>query len=250
MLRKRVIPALLLHEESLIKTTNFNKFRYIGDPCNTVRIFNELEVDELIILDILASKNKVNPNFDILRSIADECFMPLAYGGGIKSLEQAKKIFDLGFEKVSLNTAALETPNLISDLAKVYGSQAVICSIDVKKTLLGSYKVYNSSSKKYSKQDLLDWVKLVESMGAGEILLTSVNLEGSWQGLDIELTSMVSEASSIPVIGQGGIGSKEHITAAFNSTKVSAIASGSALVFQSKGMGVLVNTQIIPKEIQ
>ena len=132
-------------------------------------------------MDILASKNKVSPNFDVLRSIADECFMPLAYGGGIKSLEQAKKIFDLGFEKVSLNTAALETPNLISDLAKVYGSQAVICSIDVKKTLLGSYKVYNSSSKKYSKQDLLDWVKLVESMGAGEILLTSVNLEGSWQ---------------------------------------------------------------------
>ena len=110
MLRKRVIPALLLHEESLIKTTNFNKFRYIGDPCNTVRIFNELEVDELIILDILASKNKVSPNFDVLRSIADECFMPLAYGGGIKSLEQAKKIFDLGFEKVSLNTAALKHP--------------------------------------------------------------------------------------------------------------------------------------------
>ena len=249
MLRKRVIPILLLREDSLIKTTKFDKFRYIGDPCNTVRIFNELEVDELIILDILASKNKEIPNFNVLRSIADECFMPLAYGGGIKSLEQAKKIFDLGFEKVSLNTAALETPNLISDLAKVYGSQAVICSIDVKKTLLGSYKIYNSSSKKHKKQSLLDWVKKVESLGAGEILLTSVNLEGSWQGLDLKLTSMVSEASSIPVIGQGGIGSKDHINEAFESTKLSAIASGSALVFQKKGMGVLVNTEVIPKEI-
>jgi cyclase len=247
MLRKRVIPVLLLRGESLVKTVKFNRFRYIGDPCNTVRIFNELEVDELLFLDILASNNKKEPNYELLESIADECFMPLAYGGGIKSLEQAKRIFDLGFEKVSLNTSALENPKLIEELTSVYGSQAIICSIDIRKNLFGKYKIFNNNTKINTNTDFIDWVKKVESYGAGEILLTSVDLEGTWNGLDFDLIEQVCDVISVPLISHGGIGNKQHILDAFEETDTSAVASGSSLVFQSKDMGVLVNAQNIPE---
>ena len=137
MLKLRIIPILLLKDNRLVKTINFKNFNYIGDPCNTVRIFNEVEVDELFLFDIFATKRKSEPNYKIISNIVDECFMPLGYGGGIKSLDQAKKIFDLGVEKISLNSAIIQNPKLIDDLAKIYGSQAIICSIDYKKTKSG-----------------------------------------------------------------------------------------------------------------
>lgn len=141
MLRTRIIPALLLRNESLVKTTQFGKFSYVGDPANTVRIFNELEVDELLFLDITASRENRAPNLRVLADIADECFMPLGYGGGIQSLEQAKAVFDIGFEKISINTQAVKNPSLIDEIASHYGSQAVIASIDVKKNLFGKESV-------------------------------------------------------------------------------------------------------------
>jgi imidazole glycerol-phosphate synthase subunit HisF len=241
MLRTRVIPALLLRGESLVKTVQFDRFTYVGDPCNTVRIFNELEVDELLFLDITATTERRGPNLALLADIATECFMPLAYGGGIRSLSDAKSVFDIGFEKVALNSAALETPGLITDIAKPYGSQAVIVSIDVKQGLWGRASVRAQAGRHNTKRDPVAWAKEVESRGAGEILLTSINREGSWAGFDLELIKSVSDAVSIPVIAHGGAAGVDDIGKAVNVAKASAVALGSMVVFQKKGMGVLVN---------
>ena len=184
MLGTRIIPALLLRDECLVKTTRFGKFKYVGDPVNTVRIFNELEVDELLFLDISASKEKRNPNLKVLKEISNECFMPLGYGGGISTLRQAKKIFDIGIEKVVINFSSHVNPQLISDLSKYFGSQAIIVSIDVKTTIFGKKKVYSLNAKKNTLKDPITWAKEVEDMGAGEIFLTSIDHEGTWQGFD------------------------------------------------------------------
>lgn len=241
MLRTRIIPVLLLRNESLVKTVNFGKFTYVGDPANTVRIFNELEVDELLFLDITASHEKRSPNLKVLAEIANECFMPLGYGGGIRSLEQANAVFDIGFEKVSINTHANQTPTLISDIATQYGSQAVIASIDVKKGFFGSKTVRTMGGRQNTKRDPIIWAKEVEQMGAGEILLTSIDREGTWVGFDLELVKSVTDAVSIPVIAHGGAGTITHIKEVVNEANASAVALGSMVVFQKKGMGVLVN---------
>lgn len=241
MLKTRIIPALLLKNDALVKTVKFQNPEYIGDPVNTVRIFNELEVDELIFLDIMASKNKQEPNYKILTKIANECFMPLSYGGGIRSLEHAKAIFDIGFEKVAVNTHAFETPNLITEIATYYGSQAVIASIDVKQGWFGKSTVYTYSGSKNTTIRPVDWAKQVEQLGAGEILLTSIDREGGWGGFDIDLVKLITDAVSIPVIAQGGAGSIEHIGEVVKQSNASAVALGSMVVFQKKGMGVLVN---------
>jgi imidazole glycerol-phosphate synthase subunit HisF len=241
MLRTRVIPALLLRNESLVKTNKFGKFTYVGDPANTVRIFNELEVDELIFLDITASRERRHPNIKVLAEIANECFMPLGYGGGIRTLDQAKTIFDIGFEKVAVNTHANQTKNLITDIATQYGSQAVIASIDVKMGWFGKQTVRTMAGRQNTKRDPIEWAKEVEQMGAGEILLTSIDREGTWQGFDIDLVRRVTDAVSIPVIAHGGAGTVEHIGQVVKDGNASAVALGSMVVFQKKGMGVLVN---------
>jgi len=241
MLRTRIIPTLLLHDESLVKTVRFNKFTYVGDPCNTVRIFNELEVDELLFLDIKASREKRSPNLKLLANIANECFMPLAYGGGIRTLDDAKAIFEIGFEKVVVNTSALETPELITKLAEHFGSQAVIVSLDVKKDLLGAYHVCTYSGTKKIKYNPVEQAKKMELLGAGEILLTSIEREGTWNGFDLELIKSVTEAVSVPVVAHGGAGTIEHIGEVVKYSGASAVALGSMVVFQKKGMGVLVN---------
>ena len=241
MLRKRIIPALLLKDQSLVKTIKFNKFRYIGDPCNTVRIFNELEVDELLFMDITASIEKREPNFNLLKEISDECFMPLSYGGGIKNIEQAKKIFDIGFEKISINTSSLENPNLITELANFFGSQAVIASVDVRPNFFGAHKVYKNRGKKQTNLKALEWSKELESLGAGELLLTSVDREGTWEGFDTDLVSFISDNLAIPVIAHGGAGSIKDVEEIIQKTNVSAIALGSLVMFQKKDMGVLIN---------
>jgi len=240
MLRTRVIPALLLRDESLVKTVRFGKFTYIGDPCNTVRIFNELEVDELLILDITASKDGRGPNLKVLADIANECFMPLGYGGGVRSLDDAKAVFDIGFEKVSINTHAINNPELITDIAEHYGSQAVIVSIDVKRGWFGRPTVRMLGGKRNARRDPVEWAKEVERRGAGEILLTSIDREGTWEGFDLDLVGSVATAVDIPVIAHGGAGSVEHIVEVVNKGHTSAVALGSMVVFQKKGMGVLV----------
>jgi len=240
MLRTRIIPTLLLKNESLVKTKKFGKFTYVGDPANTVRIFNELEVDELLFLDISASLEKRSPNLKVLSEIADECFMPLGYGGGITSLEDAKAVFDIGFEKIAINTAA-EKQSLISELAAHYGSQAVMASIDVKKSFFGKQTVRILGGLRNSHRDPVEWAKELEQQGAGEILLTSIDCEGTWDGFDLELVKRVTDAVSIPVIAHGGAGTVQHITQVVKEANASAVALGSMVVFQKKGMGVLVN---------
>ena len=169
MLRKRLIPILLLEDFSLVKTVNFKKPNYIGDPCNTIRIFNELEVDELILLDIRANSIANSINLDVLQSIADECFMPLCYGGGIRNIDDAKRVFDSGFEKISLNSFGLRNPQIISDISRIYGAQSIVISIDVKKDVFGQYGIYSFSGTKSEDLDLMDWIKRIEDFGVGEI---------------------------------------------------------------------------------
>jgi imidazole glycerol-phosphate synthase subunit HisF len=241
MLRTRIIPTLLLRNESLVKTVRFGEFTYVGDPCNTVRIFNELEVDELLFLDITATLEKRSPNLRVLADIASECFMPLGYGGGIKSVDDAKAIFDIGFEKIVVNTHAMENPNFINQLASHYGSQAIMASIDVKKNIWGRYQVKTHSGKQTSKITPVEWAKELESMGTGEILFTSIDREGSWKGFDLDLVKSVTEAVSIPVIAHGGAGNQNHIAEVVEQAGASAVALGSMVVFQKKDMGVLVN---------
>jgi cyclase len=241
MLRTRVIPALLLHGKSLVKTERFGKYQYIGDPANTVRIFNELEVDELSFLDIKAARTRSSPDFDVLRDIATECFMPLSYGGGIDSLEMAKRVFDTGFEKIIVNTAAYVNPKLITEIAQVYGSQAVMVSIDLKRGLFGGLHLASGSGRVRQKGTATSWSQEMEQRGAGEILITSVDREGTWSGFDLDLVKEVSGAVDIPVIAHGGAGKLSDLTYAVCKAGASAVAVGSMVVFQKKGMGVLVN---------
>ena len=241
MLETRVIPCLLLKDESLVKTVKFSKPAYIGDPINTVRIFNELEVDELIFLDIEATKKRRKPNFKILQEIANECFMPLAYGGGIRTIEDAQRIFTIGFEKIAINSYAMENPKFVTQLAEIYGNQAIIGSIDIKKNFWGKSVVVTRAGTKKNKISAVQWAKQLEEIGAGEILITSVDKEGTWDGYDVELTRSIAEAVKIPVIAHGGAGNLKHIEEVIKKGGASAVGLGSMVVYQSKGMGVLVN---------
>lgn len=241
MLRTRVIPCLTLLGDSLVKTVRFGKERYIGDPVNTVRIFNELEVDELCFLDIRATVQNRTPDFDLLAHIADECFMPVAYGGGIHDFETASRIFSIGFEKVVINTAAFRRPGLIAEIAAHFGSQAVIASVDVKRSLFGKPQHYIAAGGEKTGKDPLAWACELERLGAGELLLTSIDKDGMWSGYDLELTKKFSDALTIPVIAAGGAGTVEHLGAAVKSGGASAVAVGSMVVYQKQGMGVLIN---------
>jgi len=241
MLRTRVIPTLLLRNQSLVKTERFGNFRYVGDPSNTVRIFNELEVDELLFLDITATREDRNPNLKVLADIANECFMPLGYGGGIRSLVHAQSVFDIGFEKIAVNSCAVTNPELINDIARHYGSQAVMVSIDVKTGFWGKQTVRTQAGRHNTNLDPVDWAREVEDRGAGEIMLTSIDREGTWKGFDLELVKRVADAVSIPVIAHGGCGCVGDISKVIKQGKASAAALGSMVVFQRKDMGVLVN---------
>lgn len=241
MLRTRIIPCLLLREQTLVKTVKFNKFEYIGDPLNTCRIFNELEVDEMMILDITASVRGEEPNYKILNSLVSECFMPLSYGGGITSMQQAERLFMTGFEKVVLNSALYDHPTLIQEVASTFGSQSIVASIDVRKSLFSRIQIYSHGGRKKQTMKLVEWAKQLESLGAGEILLTNIDREGTWSGFDTSLIREVSDAVNIPVIANGGAGSIQHIADAVHQGHASAVSLGSMVVFQNKGLGVLVN---------
>ncbi len=241
MLRTRVIPCLLLKNESLVKTIKFKGYNYIGDPINTVRIFNELEVDELMFLDIFASKENRNINYKILADIANECFMPLSYGGNIKNLDDAKKIFEIGFEKIVINSNAFDNLKLIEKISKYFGVQSVVGAMDIKKTFLGNQRIYSHHGKVKQNSEIVDWAKQLENAGIGELLITSIDREGSWEGYDIELTKSIAENVQVPVIANGGCGKIEHIGEVVKKANVSACAVGSMVVYQKQGMGVLVN---------
>lgn len=241
MLRTRIIPALLLRDESLVKTVRFGKYTYVGDPCNTARIFNDLEVDELMLLDILATRAGRLPNREVIAELAAECFMPLAYGGGVCEVAQAQAILRMGVEKVVVNSAALARPALIRELAGQFGSQAVVVSIDVKRDLFGRARVWARSGRQNSGRDPGEWAEEAQALGAGEVLLTSIDREGTWAGFDLGLLRRVTSRLQVPVIAHGGAGSVADIAAAVDQGGASAVALGSLVVFQRKGMGILVN---------
>lgn len=241
MLQKRIIPCLLLHKGGLYKTVKFKEPTYIGDPINAIKIFNEKEVDELMFLDIDASTGNKEPNFALIEDIASECFMPLSYGGGIKSVEHMKRINSLGVEKFSISSAATKDHKLIRDAADVFGSSSVIVTIDVKKELFGSKKVYIHNGKVNTKIGIIDFVKKMEEHGAGELVINSVDRDGMMAGFDLELLSEIKAQTSIPIIGLGGGGNLQHIAEVFEKTKIDAVACGSMFVYQGPLKGVLIN---------
>ena len=241
MLRTRVIPCLQLLNENLVKTVKFKKPYYIGDFANTARIFNELEVDELCLLSIRATVNKSAPNFTILQQVANECFMPLSYGGGVSDFDTAKQILTMGYEKIIVNSACFRNPDLITQISEHFGAQSVIVAIDFKKNIFGKQSVYSSSGQVNEKLSVLEWAQLVEERGAGEIMLSSIENEGTWGGYDLETTKLVAEHLNIPVIANGGAGHIEDLVKAKKVGKASALALGSMVVYQKKGMGVLIN---------
>jgi cyclase len=239
MLRHRVIPCLLLHDGGLVKTQKFANPRYVGDPINAIRIFNEKEVDELLVLDIDASRERREPDYDLIEQFAGECFMPLAYGGGITSVEQAKRLFALGVEKLSIQTGALDDLRLVTDIAARYGSQAVVASSDVKKNLLGQHRLFSAAAGKALSRDWLEYLRAAVAAGAGEILVNSVDRDGTLSGMDLGLIAAASAACAVPLIACGGAGSLADIRAAVDAG-ASAVAAGSFFVYYGKHRAVLI----------
>jgi cyclase len=241
LLRTRVIPCLLLQERRLVKTVQFNQPRYVGDPVNVVRIFNEKEVDELIVLDISRTPKNASIDFDLVQEIASECFMPVAYGGGIKTISDINRLFSLGVEKVVLNTAALDQPNLVKIAATTFGSQSVVVAVDVKKDWLGRYRVLGRCGKQATGWEPVRYVQEVQAAGAGEILINSIDRDGTMQGYDLALVRAVCDAVSVPVIACGGAGRLEDFVVAVRDGHASAVAAGSMFVFHGKHRAVLVS---------
>lgn len=236
----RVIPVLLLKNAGLYKSIKFKDHKYVGDPINAIKIFNEKEVDELIFLDILASVNEKEPNYQMLSDIASECFMPLCYGGGIQSVSQIEKILFTGVEKVSLNTSAHLKPSLIKEAAKQFGSSTIVVSMDVKSVFLSGKKVFIKSGTVNTKKDPVEYARQMEDLGAGELLVNSIDADGTMGGYDNDLIKIISSAVTIPVIACGGAGSIAHMKRAVHHSGASAVAAGSFFVFQGKHRAVLI----------
>jgi cyclase len=239
--RIRVIPVLTIDGNKLVKTTKFKKPKYIGDPINAIKIFNDKEVDEIVILDITASKKDTPPNFKLIEEMASECFMPLGYGGAINDFDTAKKVFDLGVEKIILNTNIFSNAHLITQVANHYGSQSVVVSIDVKRNIFGNQYCYYKSGTLTKKEMPEKLAKMVEDAGAGEIILNNIDNEGTFKSFDYNLISLVSKSIGIPVVACGGASEiSDFENAILNGA--SAVAAGSMFVFKSNNVNsVLIN---------
>jgi cyclase len=237
---KRIIPTLLLHKGGLYKTVKFSNPKYLGDPINIMRIFNDKKVDEIVVLDIDASRNRVSPNFKVIEQIASEAFMPLSYGGGISTLEQASQIFKSGVEKVVLNSVALVNPMIIKEMSDRFGSQSVVVSVDVKKNIFGKYKVYDWVKKQIGGENLSNYLNSITNYGVGEIIINSVDKDGTLSGPDLELLKQVSKMVSVPLVYQGGISNEEDIKKCFVNG-ADAVAAGSFFVFHGIHKAVLIS---------
>ena len=241
MALKRIIPCLLYDGSGLVKTVKFKNPSYVGDPINAIKIFNEKEVDELILIDINASKQKRKPNFDKIADMAGEAFMPFAYGGGVKTFEDFVKLYKIGVEKVVVNSLIQEDPEVIKKIVDQYGAQAVVACIDFKKPMFGNKAPYSYIGNKI-KYSLSDYAKhLTNNLGVGELMLYSVDLDGSWEGYDNEIISELLNTVDVPVIACGGCGSVEDLKTVLYKTNANAAAIGSMAVYSKKGMGVLIN---------
>ena len=239
-MRIRVIPSLLIHKSGLIKSVQFKNYKYIGDPINAVKIFNEKEVDEIVVLDIDASRENRPPNFEAIAEIASEAFMPMAYGGGITTLEEIKKILHSGFEKVILNKSLHTNLHLVTQAANLVGTQSVVASIDVKKGFFGKYKVHTDNGKNSTKFSPVEFAKIVEQAGAGEILINNIDADGTYKGYDTSLIQEIASAVNIPVVAMGGAGNLEDFYKA-KQAGASAVAAGSMFVFQRPHQAVLIS---------
>lgn len=238
--RPRIIPILLLKNAGLYKTLKFKDPKYVGDPINAIKIFNDKAVDEMVFLDITASRENKTPNFSMLQDIASECFMPLGYGGGIKSVEMIREILNVGVEKAIINTQAVKNPTLISDAVRYFGRSTIVVFIDVKKSFLGKYQVYINDGTEKTNLDPVNWAKEVEKMGAGEIIINSIDQDGTLQGYDFNLIKSVAGAVSVPVIAAGGASSMNDFFRAVRECEASAVAAGAYFVFQGKHRAVLI----------
>ena len=242
MLRPRLIPFLLIHKGGLYKTSEFSQPKYVGDPLNALRIFNEKEVDELIVVDIDASRLGSEPDYKLIAKLASECRMPLCYGGGVKTLDTLERIIRLGVEKVAISSAAIENPEFVTEAAKRVGSQSVVGVIDVKKIgLFWRYEVVTYNASKKTGLEPVSWAAELQSLGVGEILLNSVDADGKMQGYDFDLVDKVRASVSIPLTVLGGAGSFEHFRSLFSRYGIIGAAAGSYFVFKGKYRAVLIS---------
>jgi cyclase len=239
--RPRVIPVLLLRNEGLVKTEGFGKHRYIGDPINAVRIFNDLCADELVFLDILATRERRLISLDFVRDVGEEANMPFAVGGGIRSLTDIRSILSAGAEKVVINSFAAENPDFIAEAADSFGSSTITVCIDVKPKRFGAARTWTAGGTRATDYAPEEFARLAEEKGAGEIIVQSIARDGAMEGYDLDLIGRVSEAVTIPVVALGGAGRLEHLTQAYRETYASALAAGSMFVFQGPKRGVLIN---------
>ena len=239
MLKHRIIPCLLLRNGGLVKTLKFTDPKYVGDPINAIRIFNDKEVDELMVLDITASKENKEPNYALIEQFASECFMPLSYGGGIKTMEQAQRLFNSGIEKICLQTAVLNDLSLVKNLSDKWGSSSILVSIDVKKNWLGHPKLYSAATGKTLDKKWTDFMQEAVSAGAGEIVLNAVDRDGSMTGMDTALIQEAAKLLNVPLIAIGGAGSLADIKAAVGAG-ASAVSAGAFFVFQGPHRAVLI----------
>jgi len=238
--RPRVLPILLLKGKGLVKSKKFKNYRYIGDPINAVKLFNDLKADEIVFLDILASKENRTISLDFVRSVGDEANMPFSVGGGIRTIQDIKEIINAGAEKVIINTFAVKNPNFIKQASDTFGSSTIVVSIDVKKTIWGKNKVFTLGGKKPTRLDPIMFAKLIEEKGAGEIIINSIEKDGLMTGYDLDLVREISKAVAIPVVAAGGAGGMDDFRLAIESN-ASAVAAGSFFVYHGARKAVLIS---------
>lgn len=241
MLRPRIIPCLLIHDNGLVKTAQFKNPKYVGDPINAVRIFNEKEADELMVIDIDATRLDKEPDYKLIEKLAAECRMPLCYGGGLKTADQAQRIFSLGVEKIAVSSAAVESPSIISDMADRVGCQSVVAVLDVKKKFLGSYEVFTHNAQRSTGLNPFEFAAKLEKMGAGEIVVNTIDQDGMMNGYDMKLVEKMRNAISVPLTILGGAGSLEHIGQLLKKYGVIGASAGSLFVFKGVYKAVLIN---------
>jgi len=241
MFLPRIIPVLLLRNKGLIKTVGFKDPRYIGDPINAVKIFNDLKVDELIFLDIDATKQERTISVELVKDIGDEAFMPFGVGGGIKSIFQIEQLFKAGAEKIIINTQAVLNPNLIEEAAKIFGSQSIVVTLDVKKSLMGNYFVWIKDGKEKTNLNPVDAAIIAKDLGAGEIIINSIDLDGTMKGYDLKLVKSIADNVSIPVVACGGAGNLNHLKECFFEGNAHALAAGILFVYHGPRRAVLIN---------